>query len=323
MSAFLKHFSSIIVISLPSRDDRRQKLLANLTRHNLATEKDITWFDAIDGHKQTIPEWWKSGPGAWGCRLSHLHVIKHAQRNHLENVLIIEDDAVFHPRSAEWLDVTMPLLPSDWAQFYLGGQHQAATIKTSNPKLIKAGNINRTHAYAVNHPAYQTLIDHISNDDTYRKKPGWHIDHHFGHCQETGIWNAYAPAWWMAGQDEGQSNIATAKFELRWWQEGRHYWRLPFVQLNYPAENSTSEYLYHPEVSHPESLSKLAVWLRQVARTAWATGRLPSYDFNTLDPALVAKLWPGGIRTIYDEKELASLADYPANGLFPHPFSLT
>ncbi len=132
MSAFLKHFSSIIVISLPSRDDRRQKLLANLTRHNLATEKDITWFDAIDGHKQTIPEWWKSGPGAWGCRLSHLHVIKHAQHNHLDNVLIIEDDAVFHPRSAEWLDVTMPLLPSDWAQFYLGGQHQAATIKTSN-----------------------------------------------------------------------------------------------------------------------------------------------------------------------------------------------
>ena len=323
MSPLLKHFSRIVVISLRHREDRRNKLLTNLCDNNLATEDDITWFDAIDGSKETIPDWWKSGSGAWGCRFSQLRVIEQAQRDGLTNILIIEDDAVFHPRTAEWLDVTVPLLPNNWGQFYLGGQHQAPTIKTSHPKLVKARNINRTHAYAVNHIAYQRIIDQISSDEIYRQNPGWHVDHHFGHCQETGVWDAYAPTWWMAGQDEGQSNIAGASFERRWWQEGLHYWKLPFVHLAYPAENPASEHLYFPEKSPPDTHAKLALWLRRIAYIAWSKGRLPTYDVDALDPTLIGKLWPGGIRTVKTENELDALADYPANGLFPHPFALT
>ncbi|MFK7911693.1 MAG: glycosyltransferase family 25 protein [Akkermansiaceae bacterium] len=319
MHHLLKHFDRIVVISLPDRSDRREKLLANLTACGLATEDDITWFDAVDGRVENIPSWWETGPGAWGCRFSQLNVIQQAQRDGLESVLIIEDDAVFHPRAGEWLDATMPLLPADWGQFFLGGQHMKSPIATGHPMLVRANGTTRTHAYAVNQRAYQLIIDQVANDEEYKKRPGWHVDHQFGYCQINGYWKAYAPTWWMAGQDEGESNIVRSNFGRRWWQEGKHYWKLPFVSHNLRPEEVGS-YLYLPEMPTPQNEGELALWLRRAARSAWQLGKLPAYDSRVVSCEAVSRLWPSGIREIHSQQELAELADYPANGLFPHPF---
>jgi len=319
MSKLLNHFDRVVVISLPPRTDRRERLLANLTECGLAQENDITWFDAVDGSQAEIPDWWKSGPGAWGCRFSQLEVIEQAQRDGLENVLIIEDDAVFHPRAGEWLDSTMPLLPDDWGQFFLGGQHLAPPIKTDEPKIVKGRSITRTHAYAVHRRAYQVITDHVRDDEEYRKHPGMHIDHHMGACQTHGYWTAYAPSWWMAGQDEGRSNIAQTEFERRWWQEGNHYWKLPFIAV---SDSETHEdFLCLNKTPAPETNAEICIWLRHTAQHAWLEGKLPAYRASTLDQELVSKLWPGGIRTSQTESQLAELVDYPSNNLFPHPFT--
>jgi len=223
MSALLKHFDRIAVISLPDRADRRERLLANLSKTGLASSDDITWIEAVDGYKEKKPDWWKSGAGAWGCRFSQLIAIESAQRDGLKNVFIIEDDAIFHPRTAEWLESTMALLPEDWDQFFLGGQHMMPVSPTSDPKLVKANYVTRTHAYAVNASIFQTLIDRIGDNEEYKKRPGWHVDHQYGLYQCEGLVKAYAPSWWMAGQDEGLSNIAEQSYGLRWWQVGLHY----------------------------------------------------------------------------------------------------
>jgi glycosyl transferase family 25 len=75
---FLSQYDRIVVISLPSRKDRRQQM----SRQSFPFE----FFNAIR------PE--TSGPfssiGAYGCFLSHLEVLSHGG-----SVLILEDDCVF------------------------------------------------------------------------------------------------------------------------------------------------------------------------------------------------------------------------------------
>ena len=318
MSALRNHFDRVVVISLLEREDRRTRLLKNLSDCNLANADDLTWLEAVDGRAAALPDWWKAGAGAWGCRFSQLRVLQDAQRDSLENILILEDDAVFHPRTREWLDEIMPMIPADWGQFFLGGQHMKPPVRTTNPKLLEGRCITRTHAYVAHKSLFQTLIDLIQNDQDYQANPGRHIDHQFAEQQLKGTWKAYAPAWWFAGQDEGYSDIANDDpFSQRWWQEGSHYWHLPFIKTaGTPTPQSP---LYRPEEAPPEKRIELILWLRKVARAAWERGLLPSCPAS-ID--LPERLWPGGfLPADTPPAEIARLADFPANGLFVHPFS--
>jgi GR25 family glycosyltransferase involved in LPS biosynthesis len=315
-------FDCIAVISLPDRKDRRLQLLKNLREHGLADPADITWVDAVDGRNQTLPPWWKAGPGAWGCRASQLAALTAAQRDGVECLLILEDDAVFHPRAGQWLNDIMPALPSDWEMFYLGGQHMRAPARTADPRILKAKSITRTHAYAVHRRGFDSLITAISDLDAYQAHPGWHIDHQFALGHASGQWQAYAPAWWLAGQEESYSNIGEDSYPRRWWHYGFSYLSLPFVTpVDSAAEGLTPAYLTEPPASHPPAPADLmgrSLWLRGLAHEAWFEGRLPTCG---LPPEEIRALWSAGHRHIADPMELARLADYPANNLFPHPFA--
>ncbi len=320
MPSLLNYFDRVTVISLPERKDRRERLLKNLTTCGLAQSDDLTWLDAVDGHKADLPSWWKAGAGAWGCRFSQLAAIESAQRDGLQNILILEDDAVFHPRAGEWLDDIMKILPDDWGQFFLGGQHMQRPHSSDHPKLLKVRSLTRTHAYAVNHTLFQTLIDLIKNDQDYQDNPGRHVDHQFAEQQSQGAWKTYAPAWWLAGQDEGLSDIANdTPFPRRWWQEGKHYWKLPFIKISQDAAPHLQDQLYQPEQAPPSNHLKRMLWFRKVASEAWERGLLPSCPPL---PDLTDDLWPGGFSEA-DPARIQHLADYPSNGLFPHPFSLS
>ncbi len=316
----IDHFDRIAVISLPHRADRRERLLANLRQRGLAEEHDLTWAEAVDGRREPLPPWWKQGPGAWGCRASQLAVLEAARRDGLETVLILEDDAHFHHRAAEWLDMLMPLLPDDWDFFFLGGQHMRAPTPTADPRLLRGRGISRTHAYAVHRRAFDSVIQNVGDRSLYEAPPRLqHIDHQFADGHSSGLWRAYAPAWWLAAQEEGQSNIARQAYPRRWWVPGSHYWRLPFVQP--PQAGAGAEWIYQPENAEaeipPDQLSR-AFWLRRIAVEAWRQGRLPSCPLN---PEEISRLWPGGHRSTPSLAELAHLADYPANRLFPHAFA--
>jgi hypothetical protein len=316
MSVLSKLFERIAIISLPDRTDRRERLLAHLLESNLANSEDITWVDAVDGRKQKLPDWWKAGPGAWGCRASHWKTIAAAQRDCVERLLILEDDVVFHPRAAEWLPQVAALLPVDWDLFFLGGQHLQHPAPTEHPRLVKGKYITRTHAWAIQRRAYGRLLAEIGNDAVYRRRAGSHVDHQLGAGQSEGLWAAYAPTWWLAGQDEGASNISGHQDRRRWWQWTGEYWRLPFI-TGMDAQTHAA-HLCTPEAPPPTDRLALALWLRDAAREAWHQGRLPAC---ALPAEKIIPLWPGGVRCPDTAEELAHLADYPANGLFPHAFS--
>jgi hypothetical protein len=320
MSTFAKYFDRTAVISLPGRDDRRARLLANLRECGLADSHELVWTDAVDGRKETPPTWWQQGPGAWGCRASHLAVLRAARRDNCRSLLILEDDACFHPRAALWLEMLMPALPGDWDIFFLGGQHMAEPATTADPRLLRGTRITRTHAWAIHARAFDRLIAAIEDIAEYEAHPSWHVDHQIALGMESGRWTAYAPAWWLAGQDEGHSDIATQSYGRRWWPPGRDWWLLPFVQPNAP-DLAGSDMLFHlepPEGGLPESPIGRALFLRHAAWEAWQRGRLPVCDLSSAE---VLDIWPAGLRTVTSLEELSRLADYPANGLFPHSFS--
>jgi GR25 family glycosyltransferase involved in LPS biosynthesis len=317
--SFNDHFDRTVVISLPERGDRRASLMANLRECGLAGHRDILWQDAVNGRLEKIPSWWAQGPGAWGCRASHLESLVAAQRDGVERLLIIEDDACFHRRAGEWLAMLMPLLPADWDLFFLGGQHMMPPATTADARLLLGKGITRTHAYAVPRRAFASLIAAISDLEEYRKNPRWHIDHQFAWGQYHGHWTAYAPAWWLAGQDEGGSDIARWAYDRRWWPVGNSYYQLPFVQ--YSADETAQRWLHKPDPPRegiPENRMERALWLRSTAIEAFNQGRLPACDLPEQE---IRALWPGGLRAPSTADEVIHLADYPANGLFSHPFS--
>ena len=320
MTPFSTHFDRTVVISLPERGDRRARLMANMRECGLAEHRDILWQDAVNGRLCRIPDWWAQGPGAWGCRLSHLEALVAAQRDGVERLLIIEDDACFHHRAAEWLNLLMPLLPADWDMFFLGGQHMKEPRPTRDPRLLRGTGITRTHAYAVPRRAFGNIIAAVSDLEEYRANPCWHVDHQFAWGHFYNRWMAYAPAWWLAGQDEGGSDIARWAYERRWWPAGNSYWQLPFV--HYSADDAAAQQWLHRHAPPPEGIPvnrmERSLWLRHLAMSAYSQGRLPVCDLPAEE---IRALWPGGVRLLHSAEELHRLADYPANGLFLHAFS--
>ncbi len=322
MHAFARHFDRTVVISLPDKTERRERLLLDLTACGLACEDTVVWQKAVNGHVGTLHTLWKQSPGAWGCRASHLQALQEAVAAGVETLLILEDDACFHPRTAQWLAELMPLLPEDWDLFFLGGQHMTAPSATAHPKLQLGRRIGRTHAYAIHCRAFAKLIEAVGSLEEYQANPSWHVDHQLGSGMLSGRWKAYAPAWWLAGQEEGASSISGRELSRRWWQQGHGGWLLPFAIL--PEDATPQAYspwlLWADAPDRWETLGRMqqAQFLRSAAEAAWEQGSLPGCR---LPEDYILPLWPAGVRKVHSVPQMQEIADFPLNGLFPHSFN--
>lgn len=80
--------------------------------------KNIEFYKAVDGRKETIPLSFRGNSGAYGCTRSHLNVLQEVSDKGLENVLIVEDDLILHKDFKRFLENTN--LPDDYKVAYLG-----------------------------------------------------------------------------------------------------------------------------------------------------------------------------------------------------------
>jgi hypothetical protein len=207
-------FDRIVCISLKRRPDRREAFLKRVPA-------DWPWgpveiVDAVDGKLCKHPAWWKQGGGAWGCYRSHLGVIEHALNAGAESLLILEDDATFVEGFSEKAQEYLCRLPEDWGQAYFGGQH------LKRPELVcdgvmRAANINRTHAYALRgRRNLEECYRWLCNTENWPTRN--HIDHHYGRMHEAKVIPAYAPAEWLCGQSaDAKSDVCWKEMKERWW----------------------------------------------------------------------------------------------------------
>jgi hypothetical protein len=207
-------FDRVVCISLARRPDRRQAFLGRVP-------PDWPWrpievIDAVDGQLCKHPGWWKQGGGAWGCYKSHLNVIEQALNAKAESILIFEDDATFVPDFSKRAEEYIARLPDDWGQAYLGGQHlRRAELVCEG--VLRAANINRTHAYAIRgRPTMLAIYRWLNATKEWRNRN--HIDHHYGRLHATRAIPAYAPTVWLCGQAaDSKSDVCWKPVQERWW----------------------------------------------------------------------------------------------------------
>lgn len=121
----MDYFERIFIINLPSRTDRQAEIALQLKAIGLSlAEGCVELFPAV---RPDAPEGFPS-IGARGCFMSHLGVLRTAQRLGLQRVAIFEDDLDF---AADFNKRIQPLLgqlaSANWSMFY-GGYHLEQTL---------------------------------------------------------------------------------------------------------------------------------------------------------------------------------------------------
>jgi hypothetical protein len=330
---FRDYFDKVFFISLGHREDRRNALRDAFERFGLVDPNDVEWVRAVDGRLCPSPEYFSAGGGAWGCYQTHLRIVQDAAMDGLESYLVIEDDAIFSDHSADLLKSFMDQVPGDWDQLFLGGQHvEDPEIVPFRPMVLKATSVTRTHAFALRNTAFNIFQQHIAAAPDYISNGEWHVDHQIGLAHQRELWKTYVPAWWISGQDGGESNIANQDNPPLWWHWKQWATDLPFIYLRSDQESSQalkSQVHFGNHLGGSSYVSKdlgeclrgnvkLSKWLQQTADEALSKNQLPGICHPEIPIEKVESEWGNWVVDSV-KADLAKLIEYPFNGLFRHP----
>lgn len=212
-------FERILIVSLPSRTDRRRDMVKQLQHAGMPLQPGrVEFFDAIRpddaGGFPSI--------GARGCFLSHLTLLSQARDDRLANLLVIEDDLSFTARFLRDQSLVVDRLRSTpFELVYLG--HKLFESPTEPEPAEGAtfipwqGRIDQTHFYGITRETIARLAECL---DQIRQRPPGHPDG--GPMQIDGGFNTFrrqnpdvttliaVPE--LGVQRSSRSDIASAKF---------------------------------------------------------------------------------------------------------------
>lgn len=115
-------------------------------------------FAALDGDKIKLPANWVHTPGAFGCLLSHLQVVREAQRLGVPSVLIFEDDVVFDEQLEKKFSVYIDQLPQDWDMLFFGALHKDEPVRVAD-NIARITQAYSTYAYVLRDTTFADFIE--------------------------------------------------------------------------------------------------------------------------------------------------------------------
>lgn len=179
----LLQVDALYCISLPERNERWEQ--AQREFDLIGIRERVIRFPAI---KRPNP--------IDGCRLSHLSIIREAEANNYEAILVFEDDVHFMTHRLEPLAAAMDSLRDRkrWDMLYLGGR-VVSPVTVVNDHLFRA-QFWSTHAYMMHRDAYRRAMQATGAIDVWYSR---------------NMRRCYGVNPMMATQNEGYSDI-----------EGRH-----------------------------------------------------------------------------------------------------
>jgi GR25 family glycosyltransferase involved in LPS biosynthesis len=168
-------FPHIFCINLNRRPDRLEEFTDMAKHHGF----DFTRWEATDGRLLKHPngqpmEENERRQMELACKISHLRLIRHAKEEGLGWILIFEDDARLvegYERLLKGLFTTGPYgnlyfsrnnnnqYSWNWDMFYLGFNDINKTAEPLGNNIVRVRTGFTTHAYAVNFPAYDKIIE--------------------------------------------------------------------------------------------------------------------------------------------------------------------
>jgi GR25 family glycosyltransferase involved in LPS biosynthesis len=160
----------IYVINLKRDVDRKKRMEEQLKKHDL---QKYTFFEAIDGQNEdlskydfkVIPEWYNPinkkimTKGEIACALSHYKLWEQIIVSDFQNVLILEDDAIFLDHFSKKIE-EMDMTNVDIDFLYLGRRKLNVEIEEEkfNDFLLKPLYSYRTHAYILQKNGAKKLL---------------------------------------------------------------------------------------------------------------------------------------------------------------------
>jgi hypothetical protein len=164
------YFDRICVINLPERTDRRRVIVRELDRAGLHLQRGkVEIFPAI----RPVRAAGFPNIGHRGCFLSHYHILRRAQAEGLNRVLIMEDDLSISPRfAAEAASLVRILETTAWGFAYFGHMER---VEDSNPAVLRphVGHLLATHFVAVHGSVFARLVAFM---DLVQQRPVGHPD---------------------------------------------------------------------------------------------------------------------------------------------------
>lgn len=148
-------FPHKVCINLDRRPERWQHMQRKFDRHGIHS---VRRFPALDGDNMTLPANWVHTPGAYGCLLSHLQVVREARRLGVPSVLIFEDDVVFDDQLEQKFSAGIEQLPPDWDMLFFGALHKDEPIQVSN-NIARITQANSTYACALKATVFDDFIE--------------------------------------------------------------------------------------------------------------------------------------------------------------------
>jgi len=131
----------VVVISLPERTDRRERIDAMMRRHGVNyrfidgmrvadDEIDPDEISGVDLHTfKLAPTFLR---GTVGCRRAHLQCLENAYKQDLRSLLIIEDDMHFINEWRDHYQRALHELPQGWLQLYFSAANFRPPFQISN-----------------------------------------------------------------------------------------------------------------------------------------------------------------------------------------------
>lgn len=148
-------FPHKVCINLDRRLERWRQMQDKFYQHGIHS---VRRFAAVDGEALTIPANWPGTPGAYGCLLSHLEVVREARRLGLPSILIFEDDVVFDDQFEQKFSEYVRQLPADWDMLFFGALHKDELIKVSD-NLARITQSNSTYACVLRDTVFDAFIE--------------------------------------------------------------------------------------------------------------------------------------------------------------------
>lgn len=175
-------FKEAFYINLDRRTDRREEFESEMK--SIGLEGWVQRVPAIPYEKgMHFKENCDQCDKHAACGMTHKRIIQYAKDNKLENILILEDDIIFHNEGErpgiEIIEDSLDQLTQigHWDVMYLSAFTTESDLRQVAPNLITSDTCLTAHAYGINHTVYDTLLEY--NPTTDSPLDGWIGNRHF------------------------------------------------------------------------------------------------------------------------------------------------